>query len=225
MKRNTSKSVPARTEVSPLCNRRHHQLISSEKHHDSYHGGPDYQPQPLKKAQTSSVFPSAVAKRSYRVPRSFQKLFNQPWMSLLNDFSHLESPKYTKAIICTGELPTTTSCPFLVSTVQIRSSELLPAFPGSCIGNSPENLVKISGFSWNFAKVMLIHLSLVTYPIYKKSLSKFDNFQRHQKTDWNKVVVQDYKCQQIVSKVDRQHSCGPKDTSHHTDGRNLSDTI
>lgn len=66
----------------------------------------------------------------------------------------------------------------------------------------------------------------VTYPIYKKSLSKLDNFQCHQKTDWNKVVVQDYKCQQIVSKVYRQHFCGPKDISHQqTEGRSLSGTV
>lgn len=64
---------------------------------------------------------------------------------------------------------------------------------------------------------------LVTYPIYKKSLSKLDNFQCHQKTDWNKVVVQDYKCQQIVSKVDRQHFCGPKDIKTSADRRQKSE--
>ena len=42
---------------------------------------------------------------------------------------------------------------------------------------------------------------LIAYPVDEKSLYKFNDFQCYQQTDWNDVVKQNYKCQEVVSKV------------------------
>lgn len=42
---------------------------------------------------------------------------------------------------------------------------------------------------------------LETHPVYEESLRVLHNLQRHQQADGNQIVVQDDKCQQVVSKI------------------------
>lgn len=39
------------------------------------------------------------------------------------------------------------------------------------------------------------------YPVYEICLDKFNNFKRNQQTDWNKIIEENYKSQEIQSKV------------------------
>lgn len=39
------------------------------------------------------------------------------------------------------------------------------------------------------------------YPIYEIRLDKFNNFKRNQQTDWNKIIEENDKSQEIQSKV------------------------
>lgn len=49
-----------------------------------------------------------------------------------------------------------------------------------------------------------------TYPIYEICLDKFNNFKCNQQTDWNKIIEENDKSQEIQSKVACSTICQKK---------------